>query len=244
MSRRNKPRTDEQKKQTENLYWQMEQLKPLFSLMRIVQPFDPEMEADDLVSILAAKVVAAGGKAVVYSSDKDYLQLVSRGITVLSSTSQPPLGEKAIREKFRCSAADVIKVRALLGDASDGIPRAMSGVGEIAAVKYINMGVDPSIGKFDWLPRDVRLQLPRLEQHWHNVRRNYRLMRLPDSCEDVDIPAAVQRRLTRQVRVVMKTLTTKNERTHADYMHFLEVLTELGLLTALNNRSELWAVQN
>jgi 5'-3' exonuclease len=227
-----------------DLVWQMRKVKELFDLLGIVQIEDVDTEADDLVSIIAESVKTQNGKPLVYTNDHDYLQLLARGITVVSSSSQPPWGEKMIQAKFRCGKADVLKVRALLGDKSDGIPRAVPGVGEVAAAKYVAMGVDPALVKFAQLPQAVRLQAPRLEQHWETVHMNYRLMRLPKHCNDVEIPAEVGQRLTKEVRRVMKELHAPITRNRADYAKFLGILTEFGLLSSITNRNELWAVQN
>lgn len=227
-----------------DLGWQVGKVKELFALLGIVQIEDADTEADDLVSIIAESVKAEHGKPLVYTNDHDYLQLLARGITVVSSSAQPPWSEKMIQAKFRCGQADVLKVRALLGDKSDGIPRAVPGVGEVAAAKYVALGVDPAMVKFSQLPREVRLHAPRLEEHWATVHLNYRLMRLPRRCNDVEIPLEVSQRLTKEVSRVMKELQATTTRNRVDYAKFIGILTEFGLLSSIANRNELWAVQN
>lgn len=236
-------RTSEEEQRARELLWQIDRVKELFALLGIVQIEDVDTEADDLVGILAESVKRAGYMPVVYTNDHDYFQLLARGVSVMASVGIP-LTERTIRAKFHCSKADVLKVRALLGDKSDGIPRAVPGVGEISAAKYIAQGVDPSVPTFLELPQAVRIGVaPRFAEHWEAVHMNYRLMRIPQTCTDPEIPVVVRKRLAKEVTRVMTELTASTVRARADYARFLGLLTELGLLSVVGNRNELWAVQ-
>jgi 5'-3' exonuclease len=235
-------RTPEQEQQAKDLLWQIDKVKELFALLGIVQIEDVDTEADDLVGILAESVKRAGYAPMVYTNDHDYFQLLSRGVSVMASVGIP-LTERVIRAKFHCSKNDVLKVRALLGDKSDGIPRAVPGVGELSAAKYVALGVDPALPTFAEMASSIRLQVPRFEQYWESVHLNYRLMRIPKTCTDPEIPVVVRKRLTKEVTRVMTELTASTVRARSDYARFLGLLTELGLLSVVGNRNELWAVQ-
>jgi 5'-3' exonuclease len=234
--------TPEKELELANRLWQVRKLHELFALLGIVQIEDPDTEADDLIGILAERVRGAGYPSVVYTNDQDYWQLLSRGVSVMASVGTP-LTDRHIRAKFHCDKIDLLKVRALLGDKSDGIPRAVPGVGEVSAAKYVAMGVDPSLPDFAEMPLRVRLQVARFEQHWPTVHMNYRLMRIPKDYMDVEIPLAVRKRLAKDTTRVMTELRASTARSRKDYARFLALLTELGLLSVVSNRNELWAVQ-
>lgn len=235
--------TVEMKKRREDLLWQIDVLKRVFKMIDIPQCEDIELEADDWIGILAQAVMDDGYDALVYTNDHDYLQLLRRGVTLCSEVTGKCVDEKFIKAKYKCDGENLLKLRALLGDKSDGIPRAVSGVGEVAAAKYIGLGIDPSLPRFTDLPREVRLAAPRLEAAWARIHLNYRLMRIPSSARDLELPSAVQERTVLEVRRVLKALETRSKRTQDGYNLFVKLLTDLDLRRALENRHELWKVQ-
>ena len=153
------------------------------------------------------------------------------------------VSEADVKRKFRCGIDCVLKIRALMGDKSDGIPRAVPGVGPVAAARYIEAGVDPSVPTFGDLPRAVRQEAPRLEQYWSTVHMNYRLMRILDSCSDKELPTHVATTLSVETRRVLKELNKPPIRTSDGYSEFLESLTKMGMQASLQNRTELWKLQ-
>lgn len=226
----------------EQLCWQIEVLKRIFAMLGIPQCEDDAIEADDWISILAQAVMDQGDRAMVYTNDQDYLQLMARGVKLCTDTKGKFVDESFIKSKYKCNACDVLKIRALLGDTSDGIPRAVSGVGEVAAAKFIALGVDPSVERFEDLPRDVRLAAPRVGQAWARVRLNYRLMRLPTSAADPELSTVVQKRVTSAVQKVLKLLAKPAPRSRDDYDKFIKLLQDLDLKQALENRLILWKI--
>ena len=57
-------------------------------------------EADDLIATYAKKIVSAGAKVTVISSDKDLMQLVSEKIRLYDPMKNKVIGEKEVLEKF------------------------------------------------------------------------------------------------------------------------------------------------
>jgi DNA polymerase-1 len=94
-------------------------------------------EADDLLATYAKKIVAAGAKVTVISSDKDLMQLVSEKIRLYDPMKNKVLGEKEVFEKFGVKPNQVIDVQSLAGDASDNIP-GVPGIGVKTAAELIN----------------------------------------------------------------------------------------------------------
>ena len=57
-------------------------------------------EADDLIATYAKKIVAAGAKVTIISSDKDLMQLVDKKIRLFDPMKSKVIGEKEVVEKF------------------------------------------------------------------------------------------------------------------------------------------------
>ncbi|MGI5873499.1 MAG: DNA polymerase I [Bacillota bacterium] len=100
-----------------------------------------EYEADDLMGTLAARAAAEGKEAVIFSGDKDLLQVLGDGITIVS-------GKKQLTDLKKTTAADfkaaygmepirLIDLKGLMGDASDNYP-GVKGVGEKTALKLLS----------------------------------------------------------------------------------------------------------
>ncbi len=94
-------------------------------------------EADDLIATYAKKIIEAGAKVTVISSDKDLMQLVSDKIRLFDPMKSKVIGEKEVVEKFGVKPDRVIDVQSLAGDSSDNIP-GVPGIGVKTAAELIN----------------------------------------------------------------------------------------------------------
>ncbi len=93
-------------------------------------------EADDLIATYSKKIVEAGGKVTIISSDKDLMQLVSENIRLYDPMKSKILGEKEVFEKFGVKPNQVIDVQSLAGDSSDNVP-GVPGIGIKTASELI-----------------------------------------------------------------------------------------------------------
>jgi len=94
-------------------------------------------EADDLIATYARLAREAGFEVVVVASDKDLLQLVGEGVTVLNPSKDLRLDAAGVATHFGASPARVRDVLGLMGDAVDNIP-GVPGVGEKTALALVN----------------------------------------------------------------------------------------------------------
>ena len=94
-------------------------------------------EADDLIATYSKKIIEAGAKVTVISSDKDLMQLVSNKIRLFDPMKSKVIGEKEVLEKFGVKPSQVIDVQSLAGDSSDNIP-GVPGIGIKTASELIN----------------------------------------------------------------------------------------------------------
>jgi len=94
------------------------------------------VEADDIIGTLAKRGVAAGYRVLIVSSDKDLLQLVGEGVTILHPVKYERLDGAGVREKLGVAPRRVVDFLALKGDAVDNIP-GVPGIGDKGAAKLI-----------------------------------------------------------------------------------------------------------
>ncbi|MDY6429794.1 MAG: DNA polymerase I [Bacilli bacterium] len=98
------------------------------------------IEADDICGSLAKQAAVQGYEVEIYTSDKDYLQLVDKNIilhlikTGLSNTELVNITN--IKEKFGYLPSQVVDYKGLRGDSSDNLP-GIPGVGEKTALKFL-----------------------------------------------------------------------------------------------------------
>lgn len=97
-------------------------------------------EADDIIGTLVSRAEQAGIESVIVTSDRDSLQLVSPHTKVLLTkkgvTETELVGESEVREKYGLSPAQLIDLKAFMGDASDNI-KGVKGIGEKTALALV-----------------------------------------------------------------------------------------------------------
>jgi len=90
-------------------------------------------EADDVIGTMALKAQAEGLEAVIVSEDKDLLQLVGDGITMLSERGGRSTYDAArVADKYGVPPESIPDLLALMGDSVDDIP-GVKGIGEKGA---------------------------------------------------------------------------------------------------------------
>ena len=89
-------------------------------------------EADDLIATCARRARAQGFDVVVVAADKDLMQLVGPGVTLLNPTKNLRLDARGVATEFGVPPERVRDVLGLMGDAVDNIP-GVPGVGDKTA---------------------------------------------------------------------------------------------------------------
>jgi len=120
---------------------QMDRLREVLDALRIPM-FEVEgYEADDVIATIARKAAEQCAEVVLLTEDKDFFQLVSEKVRVLSlSKGERPqlvVDEKAVVEKLGVPPRKVVDFLALVGDASDNVP-GVKGVGPKTAAKLLS----------------------------------------------------------------------------------------------------------
>jgi DNA polymerase I len=118
-------------------------LEPWLDRWGVAQVAALGFEADDVVATVARRARRRGSRVTVISGDRDLLQLVRLGVEVLLPIpgKGDVDGESFIRETLRIRPDQIADYKAMLGDASDNIPRIEIDSGTIRGGKAIKEGV-------------------------------------------------------------------------------------------------------
>lgn len=127
----------------EELAQQLPVLKELLGDLGYAVVDSPGFEADDILGTLSRACEKQGGSCVIATGDRDALQLITPQVQVRLATTKMGrpesmlYDEAAILEKYTVTPAQLIDVKALMGDSSDNIP-GVAGIGEKTAVALIH----------------------------------------------------------------------------------------------------------
>ncbi|HWE46022.1 MAG TPA: DNA polymerase I [Caulobacteraceae bacterium] len=116
-------------------------------------------EADDLIATYACAAEAAGGEAVIVSSDKDLMQLVRDKVAMFDPMKNLRIGREQVIEKFGVPPEKVIDVQSLIGDSVDNVPGA-PGIGVKTAQALITEygDLDTLLARAGEIKQDKRRQ--------------------------------------------------------------------------------------
>ncbi|MGV1754788.1 5'-3' exonuclease H3TH domain-containing protein [Agrobacterium sp. CG674] len=122
-------------------------IKKALRFLGIPQVSAMNMEADDLGAILTDRYSGQGGKIVLLTGDKDWLQLVGPNVSwkdplngrMVNATKMNKEGTKTMFEELTGvdTVEKFVQVKALCGDAGDSVP-GVGGIGQKGAVDFIN----------------------------------------------------------------------------------------------------------
>jgi len=160
-------------------------------------------EADDCIAALAAQAAAAGLPAVIASSDKDFMQLVSDRVKLLvpHDKTEALWDAAQVRRKTGVAPAQIVDWLSLVGDASDNIP-GVPGIGPKTAADLLGQfgAIDVLYARLPEVRSD-RLRTA-LQAAKETVRRNQQLIRLRETmqCDMQMEDLAVRRSDAEQLR--------------------------------------------
>jgi DNA polymerase-1 len=120
----------------EDLAAQMPVLREILSALNVPVYTAEGFEADDVLGTIARLCGEAGADCRIMTGDRDSFQLISERTQVLyqSGRAETALCDTAyVRERYGLTPAQLIDLKALMGDSSDNIP-GVPGVGEKTAL--------------------------------------------------------------------------------------------------------------
>jgi len=120
----------------EELRPQIPQIRRAIEAFRIPLVELEKYEADDVMGTLSRKAAAAGVDVVLVTADKDMMQLVGDGVSLMHTGRNKFYDAKQVEEDFGVPPSQVADVLALMGDAVDNVP-GVPGIGEKGAKQLV-----------------------------------------------------------------------------------------------------------
>ena len=150
----------------------------------VCQVYVPDCEADDVIGYMS-KHMFLDKKCVIYSSDKDFYQLVTDRVTIFSPTSKKYIETSDVIDRFSIHPSNFCQARSFCGDTSDGIP-GVKGIGfKVLAKRFPELGASEFVDVNDIISTCEKraseskvLAYKRILEASDTVRRNWRLMQL------------------------------------------------------------------
>ena len=131
----------------EDLVKQFPISRELLDVLGVTHYEEHGVEADDLCGTIALAAAKEGYDVDVYTSDKDYLQLVSDKVTVnllkTGLSNMNPITPEEMVKQFGFTPKQIIDFKGLRGDSSDNLP-GIKGIGDKGATELIK-----TYGSFD-----------------------------------------------------------------------------------------------
>ena len=134
---------------------QMVALADLLTYLPVTIMLYDGIEADDVMGYIATQLRQEGEKVVLMSSDKDFLQLVNKDVSVYSPTKKKIYNIDEVVEEFGIHPHNFINFRMIDGDKSDNI----SGVDGLG-IKSIIKGF-PILAEETYHTTDTMLEIGR-----------------------------------------------------------------------------------
>ncbi|HWT30952.1 MAG TPA: 5'-3' exonuclease H3TH domain-containing protein, partial [Propylenella sp.] len=94
-------------------------------------------EADDIIATYAIEANKVGAGVTIVSSDKDLMQIVRPGITMVDTMRDQIMDAAYVREKFGVGPEKMIDLQALCGDSTDNVP-GVPGIGPKTAAQLLD----------------------------------------------------------------------------------------------------------
>jgi DNA polymerase-1 len=147
-------------------------------LVKVLQAEVAGCEADDVAYTYAMNNLEAGGQTVIVTSDKDYYQLLGKGITVYDAMKDEVWNRTKFVEEFGFEPELWVDAGALMGDKGDNI-HGVPGIGPVNACNLIR-----TFGTYDKVIEGLRAKEKRgkkedaVLQHVDRVRLAYSLKKM------------------------------------------------------------------
>jgi DNA polymerase-1 len=100
---------------------QLSSLANILGVLPVTTMIYDNIEADDVIGYLAKQVIKEDEGALILSSDKDFLQLVSDNIHVWNPLKKQKIDKDKLKELYGVHAENFIWYRVMDGDKSDNI---------------------------------------------------------------------------------------------------------------------------
>ncbi|MDV3166928.1 MAG: 5'-3' exonuclease H3TH domain-containing protein [Vigna little leaf phytoplasma] len=161
-----------------SLIKQIQLIKTYLELSGIFYYVQPGYEADDIIGTIAKKASYQKAQVLIFSSDKDFLQLIDKHITFYflkkGMTEIISYDEITLWKEYNLKAKQITHFKSLIGDNSDNIPGVPS-IGPKTAIKLLHQfqNLDNIFQNLTQIREKTRIQLINYQQQ---VFKNLKLV--------------------------------------------------------------------
>lgn len=120
----------------DNFYFQKEKVQELLDILGIPYIQKKHTEADDLIWLLARKYKRKKYEVMIVSSDKDFNQCITKGISIWNPKADKRYTHLNLKKEVGYEPHECVDYLILDGDTSDNI-KGMPGVGHARALNFI-----------------------------------------------------------------------------------------------------------
>lgn len=175
----------------EDLSVQLPVARELLKAMNITYFEKEGYEGDDIAGTVAKIASKQGIKTFIYTSDKDYLQLIDDNITIemikKGLTDIETMNEITLKEKMGLTPEQIKDYKGLMGDPSDNL-KGIPGVGEKTALKLIQ-----EYGSLENIIEAMKSQNSKLaEKILENQELGMLCKKMATIITDMDIPFSLE----------------------------------------------------
>lgn len=120
----------------DDLRCQIEPIHQMIKAMGLPLLIIPDVEADDVIGVLARQATENKQEVIISTGDKDMAQLVCEHVTLVNTMTDSVMDEAGVEEKFGVRPDQIVDYLALIGDTVDNIP-GVPKCGPKTAVKWL-----------------------------------------------------------------------------------------------------------
>jgi DNA polymerase-1 len=171
--------------ESESMKRQMVGLGELLSTLPVSIMIYDGIEADDVMAYIATQLKKEDEKVIIMSSDKDFLQLVNKDVSVYSPSKKKVYNIPEVIEEFGIHPHNFINFRMIDGDKSDSIG-GIPGLGLKTILKSFPLLVDEEVHTTESMLEFIKQQPKKTKAHdlFENnleiLKRNRKLMQLSE----------------------------------------------------------------
>ena len=171
--------------ESESMKRQMVGLGELLSTLPVSIMIYDGIEADDVMAYIATQLKKENEKVIIMSSDKDFLQLVNKDVSVYSPSKKKVYNIPEVIEEFGIHPHNFINFRMIDGDKSDSI-NGIPGLGLKTILKSFPLLADEEVHTTESMLEFIKQQPKKTKAHnlfednLEILKRNRKLMQLSE----------------------------------------------------------------
>ena len=180
---------DSKEEEAQSIHDQAARLEEYLECLPVTYLKVDKLEADDIIAFLAQSADRAGNKTTIVSTDRDFLQLVTKNIQVYNPVKKVIYDQKETFSYLGILPDNYNLVKALVGDSSDNI-EGIRGAGlKTVANLFPELKEDPTCTLqyiYDTCSKNLgqKKLYAKILTEWNRVEQNFKIMDLQESVLD------------------------------------------------------------